>query len=95
MGKDIRPPKKNLHGPSGLSIRAENVQTWILTDRSTRTDVGGVTYVHSADGDHYQAWLLVDGARVAVGLPSSQLGQAAQVIERELLKRSDVGVKRD
>jgi len=57
--------------------------------------VGGVTYVHSGDGDHYQPWLLVDGARFAVGLPLSQLVQAAQVIERELLKRSDVGAKRD
>lgn len=83
MGKDAQ--HQDLHESSGLSIRAANVQTWILTDRSTGADVGGVTYLHSGQGDHYQPWLLVDGARLAVALPLSQLGQAVQVIELELL----------
>ena len=67
--------------PLRLELRVENQRTWILTDRLTDTDVGGVTYQHSNHGDHYQPWLLVDGVRTKIGRPLSQLGQAAQEIE--------------
>ncbi len=77
---------KGVNRSSPLAIRVENRQTWILTDRSTGNDVGGVTYRHSAQGDHYQPWLLVDGTRTEIGMPLPQLGQAAREIEGELLK---------
>lgn len=86
---------KDLKRPSRLGIRIENGQTWILTDRFSGSDVGGVTYQHNSHGDHYQPWLLVDGARIEVGTPLSQLGQAAQEVEGELLKRAGSGAKRD
>ena len=86
---------KDLKRPSRLSIRVENAQTWILTDRFTGSDVGGVTYQHDSHGDHYQPWLLVDGARIEVGIPLSQLGQAGQEMEGELLKRAGNSAKRD
>lgn len=74
--------------PSRLEIRREDRQTWILADRLTGIDVGGVTYQHSKHGDHYQPWLLVDGARTNFGMPLPQLGQAAQEIEGEIQKRA-------
>lgn len=86
---------KDLSRPQRLGIRVENRQTWILTDRSTGNDVGGVTYEHNTHGDHYQPWLLVGGTRNEIGLPMSQLGQAAQAIECEVLKRAGVGTKRN
>jgi hypothetical protein len=82
----IRPPR--------LAIRTENGQTWILTDRFTGNDVGGVTYQHNGHGDHYQPWLLIDGARSEIGSPLAQLGQAAEEIEGEVLKRAGAGSKR-
>jgi hypothetical protein len=86
---------KNVNRPSRLQIRVENTQTWILSDQSTGTDVGGVTYQHSSHGDHYQPWLLVDGVRTKIGRPGSQLGQAAQEVESEILKRAGISAKRD
>ena len=74
--------------PARLGIRVDNRQTWILTDRSTGDDVGGVTYRHNNHGDHYQPWVLVDGSRTEFGRPLSQLGQAAREIESELLRRA-------
>ena len=71
---------------SPLAIRVEDRQTWILTDRSTGNDVGGVTYRHSSQGDHYQPWLLVDGRRTEIGIPLPQLGQAAREIEGKVMK---------
>jgi hypothetical protein len=86
---------KYVNRPTRLEIRVEERQTWILTDRLTGIDVGGVTYQHSSHGDHYQPWLLVDGARTMIGRPGSQLGQAAQEIEGEILKRAGMSAKRD
>jgi hypothetical protein len=86
---------KDLIRPSRLGIRVENGRTWILTDRFTGNDVGGVTYQHNSHGDHYQPWLLIDGARTEIGIPLSQLGQAAQEIEGEVLKRAKTSAKRD
>lgn len=85
---------KDASRPARLGIRVDNRQTWILTDRSTGNDVGGVTYRHNNHGDHYQPWVLVDGARTVFGKPLSQLGQAAREIEGELLKRAG-GAKSD
>jgi hypothetical protein len=86
---------KDLEQPSRLGIRVENAQTWILTDRFDGSDVGGVTYQHDSHGNHYQPWLLVDGARTEISMPVSQLDQAAQEIEGELLKRAGAGAMRD
>lgn len=86
---------KDLNRPSRLGIRVEDGQTWILTDRFTGSDVGGVTYQHNSHGDHYQPWLLVYGARTDIGIPLSQLGQAAQEIESELLKRTGTSAEHD
>ena len=86
---------KDLSRPSRLGIRIENGQTWILTDRITGSDIGGVTYQHNSHGDHYQPWLFIDGARTKIGAPLSQLRQAAQEIEGEVLKRAGTGAKHD
>ncbi len=86
---------KDFNRPSRLGIRVEDGQTWILTDRFTGSDVGGVTYQHNSHGDHYQPWLLVDGARTDIGIPLSQLGQAAREIESELVKRTGTSAEHD
>ncbi len=86
---------KDLEQPSRLGIRVENARTWILTDRFDGSDVGGVTYQHDSHGNHYQPWLLVDGARTDISTPLSQLDQAAHEIEVELLKRARASAKRD
>lgn len=80
---------------SPFGIRVENRQTWILYDRSTGNEVGGVSYKHSNHGDHYQPWLLLEGKRVLIGAPLSQLGQAAREIESEILKRERASAGRD
>jgi hypothetical protein len=92
---DASPVIKYVDRPSRLEIRVENTQTWILSDRLTGIDVGGVTYQHSSHGDHYQPWLLIDGVRTKIGRPGSQLGQAAQELEGEILKRAAISAKRD
>jgi hypothetical protein len=86
---------KDVGRPPRLRIRVEDRQTWTLTDRLTGNDVGGVTYQHNNHGNHYQAWLLVDGARTEIGSPLSQLGQAAREIEGEVLKRAGNSAQRD
>ena len=86
---------KYVNCPPRLEIRVESTQTWILSDRLTGADVGGVTYQHSSHGDHYKPWVLVDGVRTKIGRPGSQLGQAAQEIEGEILKRAGSGAKGD
>jgi hypothetical protein len=86
---------KDLVRQSQFGVRVEDGQIWILTDRLTDIDVGGVTYRHNSHGDHYQPWLLVDGVRNEIGIPLSQLGQAAQEIEGEVLKRVGTSAKRD
>ncbi len=68
-------------------MRVENPTTWILNDLSSGADIGGVTYVHSALGDHYRPWLLIEGARFEVGKPVSQLVQAAREVEGEATAR--------
>ena len=91
---DTRLVIKDSKRSARLSIRGENGQTWILTNRFTGSEVGGVTYQHTSHGNHYQPSLLVDGARIEVGKPLSQLGQAAQEVEDELVKRLGSGAKR-
>ena len=86
---------KHSNRPSRLGIRVENERSWILTDRLTGSDVGGVTYQHNSRGAHYQPWLVVDGARTNFGIALPQLGQAAQEIEEELRKRTGPSAKRD
>jgi hypothetical protein len=86
---------KDLEQPSRLGMRVENAQTWILSDRFDGSDVGGVTYLHDSRGNHYQPWLLVNGVRTEISVPVSQLGQAAQEIEDELLMRARASAKRD
>ena len=78
---------------SRLDVRVENSQTWILTDRLTGSDLGGVTYKHNICGDHYQPWLMVDGVRTEIGMPLSQLNQAAEEIDE--LTRARTSAKRD
>lgn len=85
----------DLSQPLRLGIRIENAQTWILTDQSTGSDVGGVTYQHNSHGDHYQPWMIIDGVRTEIGVPFSQLGQAAREIEGEVMKRAGISAKRD
>ena len=79
---------KYLRAPPRLAIRVANRQTWILTDRQSGNDMGGVTYRHNNQGNHYQPWRLIDGKRVEIGMPLSQLGQAAQTVEGEVLGRT-------
>ena len=81
--------------PSRFAICVDSSQTWIVTDRVTANDVGAVTYQHSSHGDHYKPWLLVDRQRTKIGGPLSQLEQAAQAVEGEVLKRAVISGKRD
>ena len=77
MTKDSKQPRRQ-------AIRVKEGQTWILSDPSSGNDIGGVTFEHDSQDDHYQPWLLVDGNRIAVGLPLSQLRQAAPAIGGEV-----------
>lgn len=81
--------------PPRLRIRIDDRQTWILSDRTTGSDVGGVSYHHSRHGNHYQPWLLEDGRRISLGAPLPQLGQAARAIEDKVLSRPGFTEKSD
>ena len=77
-----------------LKIRRDGADAWLLSDASTGTEVGGVQYEHSRDGNHYRAWLLVDGARRTFDDPLPQLAMAARAVEvaRELPWRHEATV---
>jgi hypothetical protein len=67
-----------------LVIRTNGPRAWLLADAVTGLDVGGIDYVHDADGDHYRPWLLADGVRSDVGEPLAQLAMAARVVADEV-----------
>ena len=69
-----------------LKLRRTAPNAWVLTDAVTGADVGGIEYVHDADGNHYRAWVLVDGARQHVGAPLAQLDMAARIVADALSK---------
>jgi hypothetical protein len=66
-----------------LTLRRDGTREWLLSD-ATGADVGGITYLHDADGLHYHPWLIVDGARQSIGEPVAQLNIAARLIEEAL-----------
>ena len=63
-----------------LKLRRTTPNAWVLTDAVTGADVGGIDYVHDADGNHYRAWMFVDGTRQHVGEPLAQLTMAAKAV---------------
>lgn len=67
--------------PDRLTLRRDGPAAWRLSDTASDVDVGGIDYVHAADGRHYRPWLLVDGVRQDVGEAVSQLDMAAKVID--------------
>lgn len=68
--------------PNRLKMRRDGVCAWLLFDAATGTNIGGIQYVHASDGNHYRAWLLVDGARRYLGERLPQLAMAARSIEQ-------------
>jgi hypothetical protein len=64
-----------------LKLRRTSANAWAMADTVSGTDVGCIEYVHDADGNHYRAWLLVDGIRQRVGEPLAQLAMAARACE--------------
>ena len=67
-----------------LTIRVESTSTWIVTDRLGGQAIGGVSYQHDVDGNHYRPWQWLDGVREYVGAPVPQLALAIQAIENGL-----------
>jgi hypothetical protein len=86
--EDRKQVAKDLIQPPRLDIRIENSQTWVLTDCLTGDVVGGITYRHNSNGDHYRPWLLMNGEHCEFGAPVAQLSQAAEAIEGEVMKRA-------
>lgn len=72
---------------SRLRLKPNGPRSWLLeTDEGCA--VGGIEYVHAADGNHYQPWVMVDGARADLGEPSPQLAMAARAIDAQHKQRS-------
>lgn len=67
-----------------LNIRRHGASAWLLYDAATGATVGGIQYEHAADGNHYRAWLLVDGTRCAIDNALPQLAMAARAVEDAL-----------
>jgi hypothetical protein len=63
-----------------LKLRRASATAWILTDAVTGGDVGGIDYLHDADGNHYRPWVFVDGVEQRLGEPLAQLNMAARVV---------------
>lgn len=63
-----------------LKLRRDGPSSWLLIDTATGIAVGGIDYVHAADGRHYRPWLLVGEARQHIGDPVSQLDIAARAV---------------
>ena len=64
-----------------LKVRRDGVRAWLLFDATTGAEIGGIQYEHAADGNHYQPWMLIDGARRMLGQPLPQLAMAARAVE--------------
>lgn len=64
-----------------LKIQRNGAHAWLLFDASTGVEVGGVQYEHAPDGNHYRAWLLVDGARRSLDDTLPQLAMAARAVD--------------
>lgn len=62
-------------------MRRNGATGWLLSDPTTGTDIGGIDYVHSPDGNHYRPWLYIDGARRSLDTALPQLAMAARVLE--------------
>jgi hypothetical protein len=63
-----------------LTLRRDGPGSWVLSDPATRHDLGGITYVHAADGNHYQPWRNVDDVRQGAGEAVPQLEMAVQAV---------------
>jgi hypothetical protein len=67
-----------------LTLRRDGPRAWLLSNSMTSTDVGGVRYQHTPDGNHYRPWMFVDGAPQDVGEPVAQLAMAARTVASAL-----------
>jgi hypothetical protein len=67
-----------------LKLQRDGASAWRLFDKVTGAAVGGIRYVHAADGNHYQLWLLVDGAAVDLEERLPQLAMAARAVEARI-----------
>lgn len=66
-----------------LKLRRTSPNEWSLTD-TNGVGIGSIVYVHAADGNPYQTWVLRDGAQQPVGEPLAQLAMAARGVEEAL-----------
>lgn len=64
-----------------LRIKRDGASAWLLYDADTASTIGGIEYKHAPDGNHYRAWLLVDGSRCLLDEPLPQLAMAARAVE--------------
>ena len=65
-----------------LTLRRDGPGSWVLSDPATGHDLGGIAYVHAADGNHYRPWRNVDGERQGDGDGEAvpQLGMAVRAV---------------
>ena len=70
--------------PKRLKMRREGAAEWLLSDAVTGRDVGGISYRHAADGNHYRPWLIVESTRQPLDGALPQLQLAARAIEDAL-----------
>jgi hypothetical protein len=66
---------------TSLKMHRDGVRAWRLVDAVSGVDVGGIRFEHAGDGNHYQPWLLVDGAPRDFGERLPQLAIAARAVD--------------
>ena len=71
-----------------LTLRRDGPGSWVLSDPATGHDLGGIAYVHAADGNHYRPWRNVDGKRQGDGEAAPQLGMAVQAVTDAIARSS-------
>ncbi len=71
---------------SALKLHRDGPRDWRLADTASGDDVGGISYVHASDGNHYRPWVLIDHAAREFGDPLPQLAMAARAIADEVAR---------
>lgn len=69
-----------------LKMRRDGSSAWLLAGATSGVDVGGIIYVHAADGNHYRPWLFINGVAREFGEPLPQLAMAARAVEHEVAR---------
>ncbi len=63
-----------------LKLRRTTPTAWALVDAGTGAAVGSIKYRHAADGNHYRAWMYVNGVQRQAGGPVPQLAMAVRAV---------------